>query len=220
MGRPDGIVPNRALLPESSDFLELGLQTPYLHSGVYHGRDRNLITLEQVSPYLAQFDNRPQVHRLGFFSSGEVRFGNTGAQFSYERAWVTGNGRTGKQMPVPFVPASQASGQLSYSGSTPLLGLKAPRTVLSVSRSGEYFLDRDATYQLFPPAQIGLIFGGQLRMSETALNIELSIKNLMNKRVSVLRRLGGGQSEVGWSYLPALPLVGRSVVLSLSLKSS
>ena len=219
MGRPDGIVPNRNLVPESSDFVEVGLQSPYIHSGTFYSRDLNLITLEQVSPYIAKFANRPKVRRIGFFSTGEARLGFVGVAMSYERVWVMNQGRFGEPLPVPFVPSSQTSGQISYNHSSALLGVDSPRASLNISRSGDYFLDRDATYQLFPPAQLGLTLSGGLRTRNALLKLELSIRNLMNKRVSTLRRLGGGQSEVGWSYLPALPLAGRSLLVSMNLKS-
>jgi len=220
MGRPDGIIANRALQPESSDFFEVGMQTPFIHSGAFYGRDRNLITLAQVSPYLAQFDNRPRVRRVGFFSSGEARLGSVSAELSYERAWVTSDGRSGERRPVPFVPSSQASGQFSYLHTASLWGLDAPRASLGMSRSGDYFLDRDSTYLLLPPIQVGFLLSGELRIQDSVLNIDLSIRNLLDNKTSLLRKSGERQTQVGWSYLPSLPLAGRSVILALNLKSS
>lgn len=220
LGRPDGVVANRNLMPETSTVVEVGLQNPFFHTGVFGAQDSDLIALEQVSPYLVQFQNRSQAQRVGFFGAGEVHSGRFKLSLSYERAWAWANHPQRERLPVPFVPASQLVTKISYHWPFRLLAMIGPVTSASYSQSGAYYLDADATYRLTPPPQIDIGFQSDLPLAEQRVVFEVAIRNALNRRVSRLRSANEAVRDVGWSYRPALPIAGRSVWVSFNLKGS
>lgn len=220
LGRPDGVVANRNLLPETSTIVEIGLQNSFFHTGVYGAQDLDLIALEQVGPYLVQFQNRSRARRYGFFGSAEAHYGQFQLSLSYERAWAWVNRTQSERVPVPFVPASQTVTKLNYQWPFQLFEMVEPATSLSYRQSGAYYLDADATYRLTPPSQIDIAFHSDLPLAEQQVAFEVAIRNALNQRVSRLKSASEEVRDVGWSYRPALPIAGRSVVVSFNFKTS
>lgn len=95
------------------------------------------------------------------------------------------------------------------------LGAIGHQLLLGVERALMASIKR--IYRLSPPALISLAAEGIFSNAGGELILNFRIDNLPGWRSSLLGSRGGGNREVPWSYLPALPIMGRAFVLSLRL---
>ena len=218
-GRPDGIASNLNLKAESSLFIESGMHTPFFHLGAYFANDIDLITVRQVSPFLVQYENTSQVRRTGAFGSGEVKFSMWEITAAHEQTWAHSMEAEQGQSVVPFVPSWQSRGSLKYrfAGEEEAKPWGNWSSAVAWSRTGTYGLDKEGIYKLSPPALISLAAEGIFSNAGGELILNFRIDNLPGWRSSLLGSRGGENREVPWSYLPALPIMGRAFVLSLRL---
>ena len=218
-GRPDGIASNLNLKAESSLFIESGMHTPFFHLGAYFANDIDLITVRQVSPFLVQYENTSQVRRTGAFGSGEVKFSMWEITAAHEQTWAHSMEAEQGQSVVPFVPSWQSRGSLKYrfAGEEEAKPWGNWSSAVAWSRTGTYGLDKEGIYKLSPPALISLAAEGIFSNVGGELILNFRIDNLPGWRSSLLGSRGGESREVPWSYLPALPIMGRAFVLSLRL---
>lgn len=219
-GRPDGVAANLDLKPESAMFIETGVHTPFAHVGAFFSRDTNLITLRQINPYLVRYFNSSKVHRGGVFGRAEVRISNFQLEAMHEYVWARAFVEGSFSQDVPFVPENLIRGSIRLDSESTLLSMSGASIALHLSRTGSYTLEPEGIYRLSPPTLLALEAASQWQSTSEALQVSLKVDNLLDTRSSRLSLLGGETRDVAWSYLPALPVMGRSLILSLKLLRS
>ncbi len=216
-GRPDGVVANLELKPESALFIESGIHTPYFHGGAFFSRDNDLIALRQVNPYLVRHFNTSRVHRGGLFGRAQTRFTRLEIEAAHEQIWAKAFSNGAFTQDVPFVPERNSRGTLRWFPAIKDSPVEGGFVALHVSQTGAYTLEPEAIYRLSPPALLGLEASAQITKAAEAFQFSFKVDNLLDARTSQLRLSSGETRAVAWSYLPALPIMGRSIIFSLKL---
>ncbi|MBM3382604.1 MAG: TonB-dependent receptor [Betaproteobacteria bacterium] len=219
-GRPDGVAANLDLKPEAAIFSELGAHTPFLHAGVFFSRDSNLIALRQINPYLVRHFNSSRVHRGGLFGRAELRISQLELETAHEQIWARAFAEGSFSQEVPFVPQRHSRGTIRWQMGNTNAAAGHGFFALHLTQTGSYTLDPEAIYRLSPPPLLAFEAVGLLQPASEVLQASLRIDNLLDARTSRLALKDKESLEVAWSYLPALPIMGRSIVFSLKLLTS
>lgn len=221
-GRPDGVVANLSLKPEFSTFFEAGFQSPFAHAGFYFANDDNLITMRQINPYLVKHDNASRARREGLFAQTDFSFGKWDFSGKHEQVWARFLGGPSSGEAIPYIPEWQSRlsfGRTLLESDTQEERWGRWRSNLSLSKSGPYGLDQEGLFRLSPPLLVGLTVAGLLSPHERTLMMDFRVDNLLDNRTSALKTRGGSEQKVAWSYLPALPIAGRTFTASLRLQT-
>lgn len=219
-GRPDGVVANPELSGESTRAAELGLESRWGTLSVFYARDTDLISAEQVSPFLLRYENTAVVQRVGVGSDSKVRI--VGIDFAASAEWIRSTivkGRPGQRV-LPFVAESRWSTSLEKTiAITPSAGFWSGNLNSEVryEESGPYWLDFQGVSRLKPPGIVALAVGTPLAMADGRLETRLEIRNLFDKPASRLSLIGQSDRNVPWSLSPVLPIERRTIELGFRL---
>jgi hypothetical protein len=211
-GRPDGILANPNLRPEFTDAGEAGLRSRYGLVSVFAALDRDLISAEQVSPFLLRYINTPSVRRLGITADGGIRFADYEINGIFEKLYPAVLNTQNRKKVLPFTPSHFY--RLSFARPD-IFGFLS--FFADFEGSGAYWLDASEGSALVPPALWSARIETPVKTDTATLEIILSIKNIFDNRTSWLFLPQQSRRPVAWSLSPVLPIQGRSFELSLRL---
>lgn len=222
-GRPDGILGNSSLRPESANAVETGVISRWGKMSMFAARDFNLITTEQVSPFLLRYENTAETQRVGLAGEVEVRLHENEIQADFEVMDVRVRRGRSAQRVIPFAPSERY--RLSFSGDVPLPSfteslLQFLKFRVQADQSGSFWLDSQGTVRVVPPVLLSMRVSAPLQTSAGVLQASLQAGNLLDQRFSHLYLPAQTARRVGWSQSPVLPVQGRTFELSLSLLTS
>ncbi|MEN9809916.1 MAG: hypothetical protein RLZZ488_1483 [Pseudomonadota bacterium] len=221
-GRPDGILGNPSLQSESATACELGMTGRWGKMAMFAARDFNLITPEQVSPFLLRYENTAETQRVGLAGEVEIRILKNEIQAGFEMIDLRVRRARSAQRVVPFAPSERFKMSLSrdiplapiVQGYTQILGFR-----VQAEQTGSFWLDSQGTARLDPPLLISMQVSAPFQTSAGVLQASLHAGNLLDERFSRLYLPAQAVRRVGWSQTPVLPVQGRTFEFSLSLLS-
>jgi hypothetical protein len=230
-GRPDGVVANPDLRSETTLAFNVGVDSKFGQMSFFAADDKQLISAEQVSPFLLRYENTSAARRVGFLCDGEASIFEIDMRASYEKIWSSvRNGRAGQRV-VPFVPEDRWS--VGAGTDLPLKWSKSidPKTNETKTQSlrlradvdlesgGSYWLDAQGISRLDPPWIANVRFAVPFVFDFERLETSFSVRNVFDRRSSQLVQQGGAVRSVPWSLSPVLPIEGRSFEFSIQLST-
>jgi len=213
-GRPDGIVANPELKSEQTFAAEVGLRSRFARLSIFAADDRNLISAEQVSPFLLRYENTSSVRRIGISGEGGIKYSLFEMSGNFETVVPKILEGRQAQRVLPFVPDSWFRVSLS---ATNVLS----STVFHVDfdRSGSYWLDYQGVSQLSPPSIVNLRLEAPVTLELDQMELMFSVRNVLDSRMSSLVLPEQPARSVPWSLSPVLPVQGRSFEVSFRLRN-
>ncbi len=211
-GRPDGIVANPELKSEQTLAAEVGLRSRFARLSFFAADDRNLISAEQVSPFLLRYENTSSVRRLGISGEGGFKYSLFEMSGNFEKVVPEILKGRQAQRVLPFVPDSWFRVSLSA-----MKVLNATDFHLDFERSGSYWLDYQGVSRLSPPSLVNLRLEAPGVFEIGQVEFMFSVRNVLDTRLSSLVLPEQKPRSVPWSLSPVLPVQGRSFEVSFRL---
>ncbi|MFZ9519566.1 MAG: TonB-dependent receptor domain-containing protein [Silvanigrellaceae bacterium] len=219
-GRSDGVVANPELKSESTLATELGLESRWGRLSFFFARDQNLISAQQVSPFLLRYDNTASVQRAGVGVDSRVQV--FGFDVSADAEWLQVRilkGQSGQRV-LPFVAASRWSTAVERNFVLlPSIGAWSGRFLSEIryDESGSYWLDFQGVSRLKPPGLVALAIGSPFRVANSQLETRFAVRNLFDEPASRLGLAGQPERRVPWSLSPVLPIERRTFEVGFRL---
>jgi hypothetical protein len=211
-GRPDGILANPDLRSEQTNAGEIGVRSRFARLSFFAADDKNLISAEQVSPFLLRYENTPVVRRSGISADGGLRFRDCEITGNFEKVSAGKISGRPNQRVIPFIP--------EYWYRVSFAGLKiagASSAFLDFEQSGPYWLDSAGGSSLAPPGIFSARTATSIKTLQGQLELSLSLRNLFDNRLAFLALSDGTSRKVPWSLSPVLPVQGRSIEVHIRL---